>query len=206
LSPTRIDLSKYSPDLISEQDGQTPPPAKRRNSPTLEQTPLLAVEPFADSPNPVEDGICRSSVLSEGKPVDPGQVIDGVHETKSGKDQQQPSAKILSPIDLTCQSTSLPVTTSEENPVTNATGMKDCLGDGLSESFAEESDEYDVEEIVDHDIYEGHTRYRVKWEGYIDKTWEGEGNFDKCPQLLIDYWKSSYLSLLKQHTCRCRDD
>jgi hypothetical protein len=162
LSPTRIDLSKYSPDLISEQDGQTPPPAKRRNSPTLEQTPLLAVEPFTDSPNPVEDGICRSSVLSEGKPVDPGQVIDGVHETKSGKDQQQPSAKILSPIDLTCQSTSLPVTTSEENPVTNATGMKDCLGDGLSESFAEESDEYDVEEIVDHDIYEGYTRYRVK--------------------------------------------
>jgi hypothetical protein len=205
-SLTLIQFSQHLPELVSEQDGEAPPPAKRRQSPTLEQTPLLAVEPMPDSPNPVKDGICRSSVLSEGKPVDPGQVSDEVHETKSGKDQQQPSAIIMSPIDLTCQSTTLPVTTSEENPVTNTTGMKDRLGDGLPESFAEESDEYDVEEILDHDIYEGHTRYRVKWEGYIDKTWEGEGNFDKCPHLLIDYWKSLYLCLLKQHTCRCRDD
>jgi hypothetical protein len=195
---------KRSFSLTPAQDGEAPPPAKRRKSPTLEQTPLLAVEPMPDSPmpdspNPVKDGICRSSVLSEGKPVDPGQVSDETHETRSGKDQDQPSAKIMSPIDLTCQRTSLPVTTCEENPVTSTTDMKDRLGDNLPKSFEKESDEYDVEKIIDHSIYKDYTRYHVEWEGYIEKTWEGEGNFDKCPQLLIDYWKSSYVSLLNQH-------
>ena len=40
--------------------------------------------------------------------------------------------------------------------------MKDRLGDRLPESFPEESDEYEVEEILDHDIHNGYTRYRVK--------------------------------------------
>jgi hypothetical protein len=77
---------KRSFSLTPAQDREAPPPAKRRKSPTLEQTPLLAVEPMPDSPNPVKDSICRSSVLLEGKPVDLGQVSDETHETMSGKD------------------------------------------------------------------------------------------------------------------------
>jgi hypothetical protein len=192
LSPTVIDFSQYPPDPVSEQDGQTPPPAKRKKSSTLAQAPLLAVEPMADSPDLAKDSICTSSVLSEGKPVDPDQVSDGIHETKSGEDQEQPSTRIMSPIDLRCQ--------SANHPVSSTTDMKDCLGDGLSKNFAEESDEYyDVGEILDHDIYKGHTRYYVQWEGYDDKTWEGEENFEKCQQLLTDYWKSLYVSLFKKH-------
>jgi hypothetical protein len=162
LSLTLMDFSQYPPDLISEQDGQTPSPAKRKNSPTLEQTLLLAVEPLASSPNPVKDGISRSSVLSEGKPVDPGQVSDGIHKTKSGKDQEQPSVKTMSPINLTSQSTSLPVTTCEENPVTSTTDMKDHLRDNLPKSFEEESNEYNVKEIIDYSIYKDYTQYYVK--------------------------------------------
>jgi hypothetical protein len=102
LSLTVIDFSQYPPDPISEQDGQTPPAAKQKKPSTLAQAPLLAVELIADLLDLAKDSICTSSVLLESKPINPDQVSNRIHKTKSGEDQEQPSTRIMSPINLRC--------------------------------------------------------------------------------------------------------
>jgi transposase InsO family protein len=53
----------------------------------------------------------------------------------------------------------------------------------------DESNRFEVEQIVAHQTQGGQTIYRVRWLGYDQSqdTWEGEVNLDNCQELLLQY-------------------
>ncbi|OQD80121.1 hypothetical protein PENANT_c039G02886, partial [Penicillium antarcticum] len=60
--------------------------------------------------------------------------------------------------------------------------------DPPSPEIIEESQEWEVEEILASRIYYGKLQYRVKWVGYDeDRAWYHAGNFKNAPQKLIEF-------------------
>ena len=60
--------------------------------------------------------------------------------------------------------------------------------DPLSPEIIEESQEWEVEEILTSRTYYGKLQYKVKWIGYDeDRAWYYAGNFKNAPQKLIEF-------------------
>ena len=55
-----------------------------------------------------------------------------------------------------------------------------------------QSDEYEVEKIVDYREIKSVQQYLVKWKGYSDdeNTWEPEANLNNCRNLIDEFWNS----------------
>jgi len=60
-------------------------------------------------------------------------------------------------------------------------------------------EEFEVEEILDHRVHQGETRFLVKWKGYSDllNSWEPEENLGNCKESLADYKRRRNVSLSK---------
>ena len=67
-----------------------------------------------------------------------------------------------------------------------------------------EEKSFEVEEILDIKLEKGHTKYLMKWLGYVDPTWEPRENLTDCADLLFEFHEYAKPDVLNVENLQCQ--